>query len=59
MPSNFHTSGRIKIAGIWNRKTREKERTAEIKPLFKAVKKDEPKMENPAKRKLKENKKNP
>ena len=59
IPSSFHTRGSSSRAGIWNRKTREKERIAEMKPLFNAVKKEETKIENPAKRKLNENRKNP
>ena len=46
-PSGPKTKGEQKINTIWNTKALRKERTPDIKPLFKAVKKAEAKIENP------------
>ena len=42
IPSNPKMSGNSKIAANWNTSVRRKEMSAEIRPLFNAVKKDEP-----------------
>ena len=44
MPSN---SGRIRTEATWNISVRINEMTADIRPLLRAVKKDEPKMLKP------------
>ena len=50
-PSRSQKIGRIKTQAVWNTRVRRKEMTAEINPLFRAVKKDEPKMLKPQNRK--------
>ena len=55
IPSTPHTSGKSKIAAIWKTSVRRKEIAADTGPLFRAVKKPEPKIAKPAKRKEKEN----
>ena len=54
IPSISITKGSKSTAAIWNTKVRKNDIVAEIRPLFSAVKKDEPKMARPAKRKEKE-----
>ena len=54
IPSIPQISGKISTAAAWNTRVRRKEMRAEIRPLFSAVKKPEPNMAKPAKRKEKE-----
>ena len=54
IPSIFQIRGKTITATTWNTKQRKNEINAEIKPLFKAVKKDDPKIEIPENKKLKE-----
>lgn len=51
IPSTFQNIGKIKTADIWNINVLIKDIVAEISPLFSAVKKDEPKIANPANKK--------
>ena len=55
IPSICKNTGRISTAAIWNTSVRRNEIAAEISPLLSAVKNDEPKIENPAKRNENEN----
>ncbi len=59
MPSRPQISGRSRTAEIWKTRVRRKEIRAEVRPSPSAVKKAEPKMANPAKRKEKEKTKKP
>lgn len=58
IPSTPQINGKVKIAAAWNTKVRRKDMAAEINPLPRAVKKEEPKIAKPEKRKEKEKKKN-
>ena len=53
-----NSNGKIKTAATWKTKVLKNEIIAEIGPLFNAVKKDEPKMANPANKNEKEKIKN-
>jgi len=53
IPSSFHISGIIITAAVWNKRVLRKDISAEIGPSFRAVKKAEPKMAMPAKKKEK------
>ena len=55
MPSTPQNRGKNITAAIWNTKVRRKEIAAETRPLLSAVKKEEPKIANPEKRKEKAN----
>ena len=59
IPSTPQNLGRMRTAAVWKQRVRRKDITAEIKPLFKAVKKPELKIPIPAKRKANEKRKNP
>lgn len=50
IPSTPKINGSKKTAESWNTKVRQKEIKAEISPLLKAVKKQEPNIDTPAKR---------
>ena len=50
-PSMSKKTGRISTAATWKTRVRRKEMAAEIPPLPRAVKKLDPKMPKPAKRK--------
>ena len=54
IPSSSNTSGNSITAAIWKTSVLKNDMSAEIRPLLSAVKNDEPKMANPAKRKLNE-----
>lgn len=53
MPSSCQISGRRSTAKTWNTSVREEEISAEVRPSLRAVKKPEPKMAKPEKRKEK------
>ena len=53
IPLSPYIAGRIITAPIWNTSVLRKDITAETIPLFYAVKKDEPNMSNPLRRKTK------
>lgn len=59
IPSTPQKRGRIKTAAIWNTRVLKNAIDADISPLFKAVKKDEPKIANPENKKQKEKMENP
>ena len=46
--------GKTKTAIVWNKRVRKKEMIAEMGPLLRAVKKEEPKMATPENKKEKE-----
>ena len=50
IPSSPQISGKIKTAALWNRRVLRKEMSAEVNPSLRAVKKADPKIENPTKR---------
>ena len=58
-PSNPHIKGKISMAAICKTKVLKNESSADITPLFNAVKNEEPKIEYPANKKLNEKIKNP
>ena len=58
-PAFSKMKGRRKTVTDWKTSVRKKEMTADTGPLFSAVKKDEPKIAVPVKRKAKEQYKNP
>lgn len=58
IPSMSNISGSISTAAIWNTSVLRNEIAAEIKPLFSAVKNDEPNIEKPANKNENEKMKN-
>ena len=54
MPFKPQSKGKSNTAAIWNTRVRKKEINAETGPLFNAVKKEEPYIDIPAKRKAKD-----
>lgn len=54
IPSTCQSNGKVSTAAIWNTRVLIKEMAAEISPLFRAVKNDEPKIANPENKKEKE-----
>lgn len=54
IPSVSQKSGRIRTAPVWNTSVLIKEIAADTRPLFKAVKKDDPKIANPENKNEKE-----
>ena len=57
-PSSPHISGRIRIVMIWNNNVLKNEISADTAPLFRAVKKEEPKIPNPLNKNETENNRN-
>ena len=53
MPSMSNSTGRTRTQQVWKSSVRRKEISADVSPSFRAVKKEEPKMAKPAKRKEK------
>ena len=55
MPSSFQKRGKVRTVAHWKTKVRKKEISAEMIPLPRAVKKEEPKIAVPENKKEKEN----
>lgn len=55
MPSNPQKIGKVRTAAHWKTKVRKKEISADMSPLPRAVKKEEPKIAVPENKKEKEN----